>query len=372
MAIADRVRMPARSTAASRCRPSRSAALILVLVVTACSSNGSPSSFRSKPASSPTTSNPTGRHVVVTVGRARWHLPEPLSRMVVLPDRGGALLAGGLTGSDTSSNVVYRVDLVTGRLRDLGTVPEAFHDAAGATIAGRAVIFGGGSTSSSASIESFDVKTRLGRTIGHLPEARSDLSTVTIAGRVYLVGGYTGTTQLPDVLETTNGTSFTTVAALPVPVRYAAVVAVGSTIWVFGGEHDGRPVRDIQRIDTTTGNATIVGRLPSARSDAAAMVVDDRVLVAGGRGPGGLVVATVDEFDPQAFTLRSVVRLSIPVANTAVTVAGNTAYLIGGESQTPIDAVQTITVRSVPDLRRASPSPQASSSIESQALGEPR
>lgn len=291
-----------------------------------------------------------GDHVVVRTGQVSWRLPAPASRMVGLPDAGDVLLAGGLNSRDTSTNRVERLDLRTGRVRVLGTVPDAFHDAAAATIDGHAVIFGGGSASSTETVESFaENNARKGSIIGRLPQPRSDLSAVTVGNRVYLLGGYTGTTALSDVLETTSGTSFRTVARLPVTVRYAAVTAIGSTIWVIGGEHGNKPVRAIQRIDTTTGTSAVVGYLPRARSDASAMVIAGRVLIAGGRGRNGQAVSTVDELDSSGKAVREVARLPTPVADAAGVVIGGTGYLIGGEASTPMDVVQIITVTTVPN-----------------------
>jgi N-acetylneuraminic acid mutarotase len=327
-------------------------ALALAIAVTACSSKGS------SPSASPTAAPPplsaagqpgsVGHHLLVVASRARWRLPASLSRLVAAPGDGGALLAGGLTPSGASSNRVLHLDPASGQIAALGTVPDAFHDAAAATIAGRLLIFGGGAATSTDTVQSFgEGGSSVGRVVGHLPAPRSDLSAVTIGDRVYILGGYTGVTQLSDVLETTNGKSFATVARLPVTVRYAAVAAIGSTIWVFGGEHDNRAVRDIQRINTVTGSARIVGRLPSPRTEASAMVLAGRVLIAGGRDAAGQALATVDELNRAGSAVHAVARLRVPVADTAVVVAGDTAYLIGGEAAAPMATVQTVTVRSV-------------------------
>ncbi len=264
----------------------------------------------------------------------------------MVPDGAGAILAGGLTPADTSTNAVSRLDLSTGRISRIGTVPQAFHDAAGAVISGRVMIFGGGSAASTSSVQAIArAGSHRGAVVGHLPQPRSDLSAVTLGGAVYLLGGYTGITPLADVLRTTDGTTFTKIATLPVTVRYAAVAALGSSIWVFGGEHGTRPTRVIQRIDPTTGTAKVVGRLPAARSEAVAVVIDGRVFVVGGRGPRGQVLGEVDELNPSRSRVRVVAKLPAPVADAASIVAGNTAYVIGGETQHALATVQTVAVR---------------------------
>ena len=69
-----------------------------------------------------------------------------------------------------------------------------------------------------------------------MPAPRSDAAAVTIGSTTYLVGGYDGTRPDAPVLATTDGRTFTTVTALPVPVRYPAVAALGGQIYLFGGQ----------------------------------------------------------------------------------------------------------------------------------------
>ena len=69
-----------------------------------------------------------------------------------------------------------------------------------------------------------------------MPAPRSDAVAVTIGPTTYIVGGYDGTHPDAPVLATTNGRTFTTVAALRIPVRYPAVAALGGQIFVFGGQ----------------------------------------------------------------------------------------------------------------------------------------
>ena len=67
----------------------------------------------------------------------------------------GVLIAGGLDASQQSASGVFALSLPGGGLRSLGRVPVAFHDAAGALIGGRLVVFGGGAATSTANVQSF-------------------------------------------------------------------------------------------------------------------------------------------------------------------------------------------------------------------------
>ena len=254
---------------------------------------------------------------------------------------------GGLDASDASGKGIFHLDLKTGALRQIGTLAHAVHDAAGARLGVGVVIFGGGTAGSTAAVQRFE-GSGSARDVGHLPQPRSDLSAVTLGGRVFLLGGYTGSSQPASVLGTTDGTTFRVVARLPVTVRYAAVVAVGTTIWVFGGSHDGHPVRDIQRIDTRTGQAQVVGLLPVPLSDAATMVVAGEVLLAGGRTSSRHVTDAVYSFDPARAIVRLIAHLPVPVADAGSVVIADTGYLLGGENGSTLALVQTLTGHRVP------------------------
>lgn len=289
---------------------------------------------------------PAARQIVVAAAEASWRLPAPVSRLVAVPDRGGVLLAGGLTAAGTSANGVYHLDPTAGTLRQIGSLIQPVHDAAGALVTGDPVIFGGGAAVATAAVQRFTGSGPT-RIIGRLPQPRADLSAVSVAGRVYLLGGYTGSSEPAAVLATADAATFQTVAPLPLPVRYPAVAAAGRTIWAFGGEHAGRPVTDIQRVDTDSGRVRIVGRLPTPLSGAAAMNVAGQILIAGGRTETGQPSDAVYAFDPAAGSVRPVAHLPVAVANAAAAVVGHTGYLLGGETSHPVADVQTLSVRNV-------------------------
>lgn len=278
-----------------------------------------------------------------------WQLPSPLSRMVAVPDRGSILVAGGLDPAGSSTTAVHRIDPRTGASRRVGRLAAPVHDAAGAVL-GALVVFGGGSTSSIDAVQRVGTSGR-SVVIGHLPEPRSDLSAVTVAGTAYLLGGYTGVDPLPAVLATRDGVRMRTVAHLPTPVRYAAAVAAGHDVFVYGGEWGGEPVDTIQRIDLTTGRATVVGHLRRAVSDASAFLLDGRVVLAGGRRTNGLVSDRVLVFGAGGTHVIGHARLPTAVADAAAVVIDGHGYLVGGEtasgtSARPVAAVQRLDVAS--------------------------
>jgi hypothetical protein len=301
-------------------------------------------------------------------GLLPWRLPAPVSREVVVPGQHGRLIVlGGLTAGGASANGVYSVRTRTGGVRRIGALGVAVHDAAGAVTGGQALVFGGGSSTSIATVQGFPLPGGHGGATAHpapLPKARSDLSAVTVGATTYLLGGYDGTRPDAAVLATTDGRTFRTVAALRVPVRYAAVAALGGKIFVFGGlavtgPHAGAPVNTIQAVDPARHTCSVIGQLPEPLAGAAAVTLAGEVFVAGGEstvpqhmtpgmgttqfralGPrvgesGGAptsTVSTIWAFQPATGRLLPAGLLQVPVSHAAIAVSGSAAWIVGGES----------------------------------------
>lgn len=338
-------------------------------------SGGDPDS-RAGPARPAGTSHPpasASSPLALQVVPAPYQLPVPISREVVLP--GGTLgraheptlmIAGGLTSASSTTSAVRLLNPETGQTRVAGRLAVATHDAGGALLGSRPFVFGGGSVSSTGAVQSG----RPGRalvTAGRLPGVRSDLSAVTLGGRAYLVGGYSGTRYYSAVLATADGRRFRVAARLPVPVRYPAVAALGSRIWVFGGQTPSGITSTIQRVDPASGQATVVGQLPAPLAHATGFTLGGRVFVAGGqtaRAAGRSRTASpsarlstsnrVFQYVPASVQAPASSRhaapgviqvaghLPVPVANAGAAVMGSTAYLVGGDNgNRPYPAVTT-------------------------------
>jgi PQQ-like domain len=309
-------------------------------------------------------------------GLMPWRLAAPISREVAVAGSAGRLIVlGGLTTGGGSASGVYTVGTASGAVRQVGVLSAALHDAAVAVIARHAVVFGGGSPATVATVQAFTLRGLRGRggaataaTIaGSMPVPRSDAVAATIGPTTYVVGGYDGARADAAVLATTDGRTFTKAAALPVPVRYPAVAALGGKVFVFGGQaitgpHAGAPVDVIQAVDPARHTATVIGHLPEPLAGAAAVTVGGELFVAGGessaaqpRTPGaGLTqlglggksagagagastspsstVSTIWAFDPRARRLLPAGHLQVPVSHAAVAVAGGAAWIVGGES----------------------------------------
>ncbi|MDQ1511771.1 MAG: hypothetical protein QOG50_3615 [Actinomycetota bacterium] len=277
---------------------------------------------------------------------APWLLPAPVSRATAVVDGSGVLIAGGLDANQASSSGVFRLDPSTGLLTQAGTLALPTHDAAGALIGGRPFVFGGGAQTVSDSVQSLPLS-GAATTAAHLPQPRADLASIKVGTTVYLVGGYDGSASMRDVLATTDGVTFRVAARLPLGVRYPAVAAAGTVIYVFGGESAGVPMAAVQAIDVRSGTARLVGHLPEPRAEAAAFSIAGALFVAGGRTPSGLSSGIV-RFDPKHTSFADAGSLPAPVADAAAAVIGRRAYLIGGEEAAPVAGVVIVSETTAP------------------------
>jgi outer membrane protein assembly factor BamB len=284
----------------------------------------------------------------VESGLLPWQLAAPISREVVLPDRGtgNLLVIGGLTASGSSVGGIYALDTETGRLEFQGSLPRPTHDAAGGTIGGAGVVLGGGTAAPAAGAQRIGVD---GAIAGArpLPQPRADATAVTLGREAYLVGGYAGAGMDREVLATRTGAGYANVAALAVPVRYPAVAALRGRIYVFGGETlDGRPVATVQVVDPRTRTSRVIGRLPLPLAGAVAAHLGRTVYLAGGvTGRDGITpTAGVFAFDPRTRSFLRAGALRLAVAHAGAAVSRGRLWIVGGEvaGQRPTAAVQMI------------------------------
>ncbi len=252
--------------------------------------------------------------------RIAYRLPAPVERTVAVASGGSVLIAGGLAADQSSTSGVFRLAPATGRLTPLGTVPQAFHDAAGAVLNGALYVFGGGALQSSASVQRFDLATRTGSVAGSLPRPLSDLAAATVGGTVYLAGGWDGRTPRREIYATADGTHFRVVGRLRQGVRYPAVAAVGSKLVIAGGTTAAGPVSTVEVFDTALGKVTAVGTLPQPVAGAAAVVLGGAVYVTGSR---------VVRIDP-ATGRATAAGPPVTVQYAAGVSLGQTALLVGG------------------------------------------
>lgn len=334
-----------------RPRTAIAAALLAVGVLAAACGSSSRSVVSSASAShrssSPSSAPPAASAATsLSATTASWTLPVAGSRQVVCWDGAGLVEMGGLVTGDTSTAAVRVIDPSTGAVSASGTLADPVHDAAGACLGGRALVFGGGVATTVATVQAWSAASG-GQVVGSLPTPRSDLASTVVGTTAYLLGGYNGTTMQTPILATTDGTTFRVVGQLQVGVRYAAVAAADGYVWAVGG-HVGRSVSAsgqtdvIQRFDPRTGTTTVVGHLPETLAHASAAFLGGTLWVVGGV-TGTTTTAQVWAIDPSTGAVRAAGTLPEAVSNAGTAVVGSTAYLLGGEGPAgptaPLDTV---------------------------------
>ncbi|HEY5109625.1 MAG TPA: hypothetical protein VII96_08470 [Acidimicrobiales bacterium] len=342
-------------------------AVVVVLVVVLLGSSGGSKTSATSTTTTTRTGGAKGAAAVVTSGPASieagvvpWQLPAPVSRPAVVTVGTGFAVLGGLAPSQASVATAYTVNPATGTSTPAGTLAAAVHDAAGVSLGSSTFVLGGGSPNTVATVQSIPTPAGAGATppagaapvpaaaagtvAGQLPAPRSDLAIATVgSGRhttAYVVGGYTGTTYLPAVLATTDGTRYTSVADLTIPVRYPAVVAQGGLLYAFGGQTastgSATTATDaIQVVDPASHRTSVVAHLPQPVYGASAFVINGTIYVAGGQVPAGRTLTEIYAFVPSSKKVLNAGLLPQAEAFGGYTTVGTgksaVGYIVGGE-----------------------------------------
>ena len=156
--------------------------LCLILLAAACSASASQAgqpapgtSPASQPALSPHAPAPVPMALQITP--AAYQLPSGIAREVVLAQDGRLLIAGGLTQRSATTDAITVLNPATGELTRAGRLAAPTHDAAGAILAGRPYVFGGGVQASVAGVQAPNPPSPATAT-GQLPRPHSASSAV--------------------------------------------------------------------------------------------------------------------------------------------------------------------------------------------------
>ena len=224
--------------------------MAVVAIFIASAGSTSPSRGRSS-VSSAHASGPSGRLAPLRQ-RLIGTLPAPLQDAAAVPlGAGRVLLLGGLDSSDTSTAAITVLN--EGHVGGETRLPEAQHDAQGASLDGEVYVFGGGQFSSHDHILRYEPGDGRVSLVGQLPQPASDLAVTTVGSTAYIVGGYNGEQALDTILAWRPGTVPRVVGRLPSGLRYAAVAASGSNVIIAGGSTEAGASRAILSFDPGTG-----------------------------------------------------------------------------------------------------------------------
>ncbi len=297
----------------------RSVALLCgtaLLAVSACGSGHAARSTRGGSATSASAGSPVKLHLA-----SIRMLPAPVQLPAVSAAGGAVLAVGGLDAGEASTAEILRID--QSGARSTGQLPVALHDGAAASIEEQAYYFGGGGASG-ASAAIYRVGPAGATLAGQLPVGASDVG----------AAGYTEVVPLSTIVAFTPGSGVRVAGMLPLPLRYAAVAAVGGHVLVAGGTSGSTAQRAILSFDPTTGAVHQIGQLPYPLTHAAGASLDGRLLIFGGRG-GELSSqrAEILSIDPATGTISYAGSLPQPLSDMGAASLGGELLLIGGRDR---------------------------------------
>lgn len=285
---------------------------------------------------------------------AAGNLDTGVQDAAAAPFRDGAVLVGGLTPADTSTDVI--VTATRAGSQRVGRIPAALHDAAAVTIGRNTYVFGGGNgVSQLDGILAVDPRTGAAQAAGRLPAPSSDQAGAAIGQTAYIVGGYTGTRWLDTIVAWRPGGRAHVVAHLPHAVRYAAVAAAGKRVVIAGGSLENGTASDaVYAFVPETGRVERLGRLPAPTTHAAAAAIGSVAFVVGGRGAStGTPTARIVAVDPVAKRIRVAGALDRPLSDLAAVATSRGILLAGGRSATATASDLTELVRATASFRAA-------------------
>jgi YVTN family beta-propeller protein len=268
------------------------------------------------------------------------------------PFHGGAVLVGGLTPADTSTDEI--VTATRAGSQRVGRIPAALHDAAAVTIGPSTYVFGGGNgVAQLDAILLVDPRTGAAQAAGRLPAPSSDQAGAAIGHTAYIVGGYTGTHWLDTIVAWRPGGRAHVVARLPHALRYAAVAAAGKHLVIAGGSLENGTASDaVYAFVPETGRVQRLGRLPAPTTHAAAAAIGSVAFVVGGRGAStGTPTARIVAVDPVTRRIRVAGALERPLSDLAAVSTARGILLAGGRGATSTVADLTELVRSAASAR---------------------
>ncbi len=119
-------------------------------------------------------------------------------------------------------------------------------------------------------------------------------------------------------------------APLPEPRSRMAVATDGTRLYVIGGETGGALTDQVTIYDPRSNGWQAAAGKPTAVANAAALWLDDRVIVPGGTLADGAATNAVEVYDPQADTWSARAPLPFPLAAYGAAALGGKLYLFGG------------------------------------------
>ena len=165
------------------------------------------------------------------------------------------------------------------------------------------------------------------QTLAPMPSARQEISTAVLNGKIYVIAGFTSDGTSTDTVESYNPATNSWASAQPIPIQNnhnSAAVAAGK-LYTFGGVSNSTFVYDpaldlwspVASMNFQHGETAAVG------------VIDNKIYVAGGAGPG-MQQRELEVYDPATNTWTNLAPMSVARNHTGGGVINGKFYVVGG------------------------------------------
>lgn len=224
---------------------------------------------------------------------------------------------------------------------ELPAMSRGLGEAAAATWGGKIYVAGGYDTQ--ATVQIFDVAGGAWREASPLPGGTDNAGAVVADGKVYVVGGEGGALFIGDLsAELSGGPSggaWSLGPALPRPRFSSVVELIGGELHLVGGWSFDRAhnvsVDSHDAYDLAARTYRTRAAAPTARNHALSGVIDGKLYVTGGRGPGhegadASNLTATEVYDPASDRWTKLADLPTPRSGGASAVLGGKLYVLGG------------------------------------------
>ena len=162
-----------------------------------------------------------------------------------------------------------------------------------------------------------------------MANARKYLTTAEVGSNMYAITGFDNNPDYTAVNERFDGTSWTTLAPIPVPHSQSRGAVVGTKIYVPGGFNGslGGDLDTMQIYDTTTDTWSMGMPLPEARSGVATAAFNGLVYVIGGSGSADVYI-----YDPETNSYTNGTPMPLGSFNAPGVLLNGEIYVVGGAS----------------------------------------
>jgi N-acetylneuraminic acid mutarotase len=267
-------------------------------------------------------------------------LPRPRTarqEVAVAALDGVVYVIGGILEDRGATALVERYLAREGRWEEVEPLPRALHHIGAASLGGRLYTVGGldGSFQGVDSCFAYEPGTDSWELVAPLPTRRGAMGVAVLGGKIYAAGGQRGSTTVAEVAAYTpgpDGGSWEMLPEMPTPRNHLAAVAAAGLVHAISGRASGlRP--EVESYDPVAREWTARAPIPTSRGGIAAAAIGTSIYVFGGEGndaaPSG-VFGETERYDAAADRWSARARMSVPRHGIGAAVVGDLILIPAG------------------------------------------